>query len=364
MRRAASWQFRADFRTARPAYPLLPGSTGGTVVKVAAAVAALLVFAAAPARAQVAVAAADRQAPIFKSGAALVALNVTVQDPRARYISGLRPEDFAVYEDGVKQDVRFFESSAVPVDLIVLIDASSSMGDKLDVVHQAATGFLRTLRPGDRGAVVTFADSVTVVQPLTSDRALLEKAVRGTVAFGSTSLNNAIYISLKQFGQSARQDGDVRRQAIVVLSDGEDTSSLVSFDDVLALARKTGVNIYTVGLQSKYAAMRESEQGAHRYFSEADYSMKTLARETGAQAFFPDSTQLKGVYDAIALELANQYSIGYLPANARPDGRFRRVVVQVVSKPELRPRTRLGYVADGAVVSAVPGAGGLELQPR
>src|SRR5262245_3905302 len=159
---------------------------------------------------------------MFKSSSALVALNVTVQDRTARYVSGLHPEDFAIYEDGVRQDVQFFESSAVPVDLIVLIDCSSSMGDKLDVVHQAAVGFLKTLRPGDRGAVVTFADSVSLVQPLTAERALLEQAVRATVARGSTALNNAIYISLKQFGTSARHDGNVRRQAIVVLSDGED----------------------------------------------------------------------------------------------------------------------------------------------
>jgi Ca-activated chloride channel family protein len=286
------------------------------------------------------------QPPTFKSGAALVALNVTVQDASARFVTGLQPADFAVYEDGVKQDVRFFEATSVPVDLIVLIDTSSSMTDKMDVVHEAATGFLRTLRDGDRGAVVSFADSVSVVQPLTTDGEMLDKAVRSTFAHGSTALNNAIYISLKQFGQSARQDRDVRRQAIVVLSDGEDTSSLVSFDDVLSLSRRMGVNIYTVLLQARSAG-GVLEPPAHRYFSEADYSMKTLARETGAQAFFPQPAQLKGVYSSIALELASQYSIGYVPANGRPDGRFRRIVVQVVTRPELRPRTRPGYTADG-----------------
>jgi Ca-activated chloride channel family protein len=284
--------------------------------------------------------------PTFRSSAALVALNVTVQDSAAKYVAGLQPGDFAVYEDGVKQDVRFFESDSVPVDLIVLIDTSSSMADKLDVVHEAASGFLKTLRASDRGAVVTFSDSVNVVQPLTSDRAVLEKAIRGTGAHGSTSLYNAVYIALKQFGHGTRAE-DVRRQAIVVLSDGEDTSSLVSFEDVIAVARKTGVNIYTVSLQSRLAAERLAEQGGHRYFSEADYAMKTLARETGAQSFFPGPVDLKGVYSRIATELANQYSIGYVPANARPDGRFRRIIVQIVTRPELRPRTRQGYTADG-----------------
>ena len=294
------------------------------------------------------------QSPVFRSGSALVALNVSVQDAGAKYVGGLQSGDFAVYEDGVKQDVRFFESSAVPLDLIVLIDASSSMSDKIQTVHDAAAGFLNTLRPGDRGAVVSFANSVEILQPLTADRARLDRAVHGIVAHGATALNNAIYIALKQFGRSAQQDADPRRQAIVVLSDGEDTSSLVNFDDVLGLARRMGVNIYTVALQSQFAARTIAEQGGRRYFSESDYSMKTLARETGAQSFFPSPLELKGVYGSIANELANQYSIGYAPANLRADGRFRRVVVQVVTHPELRPRTRMGYTADGLTIAARP----------
>jgi Ca-activated chloride channel family protein len=291
------------------------------------------------------------QSPLFRSGSALVALNVSVQGPGAKFVAGLQPADFAVYEDGVKQDVRFFESTGVPVDLIVLIDTSSSMSDKIGLVHDAASGFLKTLRAGDRGAVVSFADSVRVIEPLTSDLPRLEAAVRSTVAHGSTALNNAVYIALKQFGQTTRVDGDPRRQAIVVLSDGEDNTSLVSFDDVLGVARLMGVNIYTVALQSAAAAQQLAEQRGRRYFSESDYAMRTLARETGAQAFFPAPGELKAVYASIATELANQYSIGYVSGNGRPDGGFRRVLVQVVTRPELRPRTRLGYLADGRAIA-------------
>jgi Ca-activated chloride channel homolog len=286
--------------------------------------------------------------PTFRSGASLVSLNVTVLDGGAHYVTGLQPADFAVYEDGVKQNVQFFESTAVPVDLIVLLDTSSSMTDKMEIVHDAAVGFLKTLRNGDRGAVVAFNDTVTVLQPLTSDRAALEQAVRSTRARGATALNNALYIALKQFGQTARQEGDVRRQAIAVLTDGDDTCSLVTFDDVLTLARHAGVNIYTVGLQSRYTVERLSAESGHRYFSESDYALKTLARETGAQAFFPTQpADLKGVYASIATELASQYSLGYVPVNSRPDGRFRRVIVQIIARPELKPRTRVGYTADG-----------------
>lgn len=285
---------------------------------------------------------------VFRSGASLVALNVSVLDGSRKFVTGLGPGDFAVYEDGVQQQVSFFEASEVPLDLILLIDTSASMADKMDVVHAAAVGFLGTMRQGDRGAIVAFSDGVDVVQPLTDDRARLEAAITATAAHGATALNNALYIALKQFARSARHTGDVRRQAIALLSDGEDTASLVSFDDVLALARKRGVNIYTIGLQSRYELARATAAG-RPFFSEAQYSMKTLARETGAEAFFPAKVSaLKDVYAAITRELSSQYSLAYAPTNTRPDGRFRRIVVRVTTRPDLTPKARTGYMLDGS----------------
>jgi len=292
---------------------------------------------------------------VFRSGANLVPLNITVTDSTKQFVKGLTVSDFSVFEDGVAQDVKFFEATETPTDLIVLIDTSSSMSDKMDVVHEAATGFLKTMKPGDRGAVVSFADGVDIVQTLTEDRQLLEQGIRRTVARGATSLHNAIYIALKQFGRGAKQDGDVRRQAIAVLSDGEDTSSLVSFDDVLELARKSGVSIYPIVLQSRYAATKATNTGQRRYYSEAEYSMRMLAQETGAQAYFPlQIFELKGIYASIAQELSSQYSLAYSPNNGRADGRFRKILVRVASRPDLKLRTRTGYTADlpRAVTSA------------
>ena len=285
-------------------------------------------------------------ATVFRSGASLVALNVTVTEGK-RLIPGLTLDDFAVYEDGVQQRVQFFESHDIPIDLILLLDTSASMSDKMPVVHEAAVGFLKTLRDADRGAVVTFGDNVNIAQALTSDRTLLEQAVRQTQPRGSTALNNALYVAMKEFARGAQQSGEVRRQAIAVLSDGEDTSSLIAFDDVLTMARKSGINIYTICLQNRYSIARV--ETSRKYFSESDYCMKTLARETGAQSYFPQSVQeLKGIYAGISDELSNQYSIGYAPTNWHPDGRFRRIIVRVTAHPEFSPRARLGYMADTA----------------
>jgi Ca-activated chloride channel family protein len=287
-----------------------------------------------------------RQNPVFRSSANLVALNVTVTGPDKRFVAGLGASDFAVYEDGVQQEVRFFESADVPLDLILLLDTSASMRHRLDVVHRAAVGFLGTLRDGDRGAVLAFNDGVDVLQPLTDDRAALEKAIRGTTAQGGTALHNAIYVALKQFGRAAQQSGSIRRQSIAVLSDGDDTASLISFDDVLEVARKSGVNIYPIALESEYSRARRMAPVGN-YFSGSSYSMRKLAQETGAQAFFPKRIEeLTAVYDSISQELSNQYSIGYYaPRNTRSDGRFRRILVRVTSRPELQPRARMGYVA-------------------
>lgn len=282
----------------------------------------------------------QEQSPIFKSSTSLVALNVTVTDIKQQYASGLRAEDFEVYEDGVRQQVQFFATADVPLDLILLIDASSSMSDKVDVVREAANGFIRTLRTGDRGAVVSFADGVRVLQPLTGDHALVRKAIDETGAKGATALHNAIYVALKEFGRRASASGDVRRQAIAVLSDGEDTSSVLSFDDVLEMAKRSGVSIYTIGLKGS----DHTSPNGRRYFSQSDFAMKQLALETGATPFFPETVRDLGkVYGAIATELSSQYSLGYVPRNVREDGRYRRVVVRVANRPELKPRTRTGY---------------------
>lgn len=282
----------------------------------------------------------QQQALVFRTGTSLVALNVIVTDIKQQYATGLRPDDFEVYEDGVRQQVEFFATAEVPLDLILLIDASSSMTGKMVAVHKAANGFIETMRASDRAAVVSFADGVRVMQPLTGDRTLVRSAIDRTGAKGATALHNAIYVALKEFGRPAAGGADVRRQAIAVLSDGEDTSSLISFDDVLEMAKRSGVSIYTIGLKNDLGGATE----ARRYFSQADFAMKQLASETGAMPFFPQSVQdLAKVYGAIATELASQYSIGYVPRNVREDGRYRRVVVRVANRPELRPRTRTGY---------------------
>lgn len=282
---------------------------------------------------------------VFRTGVDLVALSVVVTDPQQRFVTGLNATDFAVYEDGVQQDVSFFAATRVPLDLAVLVDTSASMQDKMETMQQAAAGFLATLRGGDRAAVFDIKDNVRMAYALGEDIAEANAAVKATTARGGTALFNGLYLALKEMAKQRKANGEIRRQAIAVFSDGEDTASLVGYEDVMELAKTSGITIYTITLKSPFA-VRQASMTGRRYFSQSEFAMRALAQETGARAFFPTAIgELAGVYDSIAAELANQYAIGYSPKNGRRDGAFRRVIVRVADRPGMRTRTRTGYVA-------------------
>jgi Ca-activated chloride channel family protein len=280
----------------------------------------------------------------FRTGVEIVALNVFVTDGSGTPVQGLLQDDFAVLEDDVPQDVSFFAAVPAPIDLALLLDTSSSMSDKLTTVQQAALGFTESIRPGDRVTVVDIKDTLRVLHPLNSDVAGAQEAISRLTASGNTALYNGLYLTLRQLATHRTDEGEVRRQAIVVLSDGNDTSSLVAFEDVMELVKRSGVAIYTITLRSALE-MRSLLVRNRAAYAAAEYSMRALAQETGARAFFPaDITELAGVYGMIAEELARQYSIGYAPTNATLDGTYRRITVRV-DRPGVRTRTRAGYMA-------------------
>ena len=283
-------------------------------------------------------------ASTFRSGIDLVALNVVVTDGKANFVNGLTADNFAVYEDGVQQDVSYFAAGEVPLDLAILLDTSASMTSKIATAQQAAIGFASTLREGDRLTVVDIKDATRILAPLSSDIEAAKRAILATMPRGGTALYNGLYLTLKELTKERRSNGEVRRQAIVVLSDGDDTASLMAFDDVMALAKESGISVYTIMLRSKSGFTRTSSNA--RYFSQSEFGMKSLAQETGARAFFPlDITELAGVYTLIAEELASQYSLGYMSKNPKRDGAYRRVIVRVSDRPGMQTRTRAGYLS-------------------
>jgi Ca-activated chloride channel homolog len=282
---------------------------------------------------------APAQTP-FRGGIDLVSLSVTVTDGN-RFVTDLEEGDVEIFEDGIKQQTTFFSKVQQPIALAILLDTSASMESKLETAQEAAIGFARRMRPGDVMEVIDFDGQVSILQSFTSDVAALERAIRQATVNGSTSLYNAIYVSLKDL-KKARTTGntDIRREAIIVLSDGDDTSSLVAYDEVLDLAKRSETAIYAIGLKQN--------DGGRRDFKEAEFVLKQLSQETGGRAFYPGSlAELPRIYELIAQELSSQYVIGYVSKNTARNGAWRKLSVRV-NRQGLIGRTRQGYYAPTA----------------
>jgi VWFA-related protein len=279
------------------------------------------------------------QRPQFRTTVDLVSLSVTVQSG-SNYVTDLEQSDFSVFEDGVKQEIIFFTRRAQPVALSLLLDSSASMEGNMQTLQAAAANFVKRMKPTDIAQIIDFDSRVSIRQGFTGDIASLQSAIQQAVPGGSTSLHNAIYVSLKELAKvKVTSDEDVRRQALILFSDGEDTSSLVSFEEVLDLAKRSETSIYTIALRCN--------DNSTRGFREAEFIMRQLAQETGGRSFFPGKIEdLDGVYAQIADELASQYTVGYSSKNPRVDGAFRRIVVQV-ARANVTARTKRGYFAPG-----------------
>ena len=285
--------------------------------------------------------AAPAQPPSFRAGVDIVSLNVTVTDPQQKYVTDLTQDDFQIFEDGVKQDVTLFNRTNLPIALALLVDTSASMENRLPIAQEAAVGFARRLRAQDLAEIIDFDSRVVVLQNFTNKASEIETAIRRTSAGGSTSMYNAIYIALKDLKKAvATNTDDIRRQAIVVLSDGEDTSSLLPFEEVLDLAKRSETAIYAIGLRAP-----ETSTSASRGFKEAEFVLRQLSQETGGRSFFPNQmADLNGIYSQIADELSSQYTVGYTSKNPKRDGVWRRVVVRA-SRQGTQARAKLGYFA-------------------
>lgn len=276
----------------------------------------------------------------FGTGIEVINLAVSVTDIQNRYVTDLKKPDFAVFEDGIKQDLSLFTQENLPISLSLLIDGSASMSDKLPFVQGAAMRFVKTLRPQDNAQIVQFNDRISTLQEFTADHELLDGAIKKTAAGGPTALHNAIYVALKELNK-LKKAGELRRLAIILLTDGEDTSSLITDEQVMELAKKTEISIYAISIRENRPQDRERLS-----FSQAVHLLTVLSRDTGGQVHFPNSpSELDSIYDRIAEELRTQYNIGYVSSNPRRDGKWRRIVVRTPERTNVLIRHKLGYYA-------------------
>ena len=282
---------------------------------------------------------AAQQVPVFRAGVDLVNLGVTVTDKKGNLTTDLGPDDFEVYEDGVRQTPRYFvvdsagDQPGPALHLGLLLDVSESMGDDMKFTKTAAVKFLNTLVDAVDVTVVDFDTEVRVARYEQSEFARLIERIRQQKATGWTALYDAIGVYLDG------ADGQNGRKIMLLYTDGGDTRSSLSLSELLDLLKASDVTVYAIG---------ELEHAPPSAANEARMVLQRVAETTGGQAFFPLSVkELDGVYAKVLAEIRAQYLIGYLSTNQKADGTWRKVDVKVTRKDGrgYRVRMRKGYFA-------------------
>ena len=264
----------------------------------------------------------------------LVVLNLTVTDRAGNYVKALKRSDFKIFEDGVEvqpDTIASFSLQESPYAAVVLLDSSGSMEARFSLARSAAIRFLDGLRPEDVAAVYRFDSKVERVQEFSGGRDLAPTAY-AIRAKGMTTLNDAIVEAAKTLADRPEQ-----RKAIVVLSDGMDTSSKASSDKAVESALAVGASIYAVDMSSLDVAGSTKQQSAA--------SLKGFAEKTGGKFIATaGGPALRDAFTSIAEELGHQYTISYRPVNKKRDGKWRTLEVKL-SRNDLTVRTRKGYRA-------------------
>jgi VWFA-related protein len=263
----------------------------------------------------------------------LVSVTAVVQDKNGAFIRGLGPGDIVVTEDGVKQEVAFFrEASApgekIPLSVVLVLDSSGSMKNNMHFLQEAAITFVNKLQDVDKALVVDFNSGVRGSAEFTDDVSRLEQFVEALQAWGGTSLYDAIHYGLNRIKD---QPG---RKAVIVFSDGDDTTSSFGEKDVIDYARAVEATVYCVGIRGGAGLLDRGPRGF----------LRKVARETGGQYFFPEKVgDLIRVFSGISDELHNHYLLGYSPQRP-PDGTWREIEVKL-NRKEAQMRVRKGYFA-------------------
>lgn len=276
---------------------------------------------------------ADEQGPTFQASVDVVNVIATVRDDD-RYVADLRREDFQIYEDGERQQLQYFAresgEDAQPLNIILLVDTSGSVKDKLMFEQQAASAFLEeTLRAKkDLAAVIQFDSEIKLIQDFTFDLGLLENAIFDIRAGGATKLYDAIWVAVQD-----KLRHEIGRRVLVVLSDGDDTQSMVEDEDAIKTAQTHDVVIFGIGVRG---GRSRSNFG----------KLKEFARETGGLFFNSKARleELREAFSSINQAIKNQYSLGYVSTNPAQDGTFREIEVKV-QRRGLKASHRKGYYA-------------------
>ncbi len=269
----------------------------------------------------------------------LVQIPVAVTDAQNRFVLGLQKEDFHVLEDGVEQTVAHFSGEDAPLSVGLVFDESGSMDYKLRTSQAAVVHFLKTMNANDEAFLVEFNETAKLSVPFTSHMDEIDSALKKAQPMGLTALLDAVQTSLAEMKKAKNS-----RKAIVIISDGGDNHSKYTAAQIESLVREADVQIYAMGVfePTLSLGLPTEEVSGPRLLSE-------IATQTGGRAFAAALTSdLPSVAARIAVELRNQYVVGYYPKNETADGKYRKVEVKLAQPPgvsALKAHWRLGYYA-------------------
>jgi Ca-activated chloride channel family protein len=259
----------------------------------------------------------------------VVLVNTTVSDLKGRLVAGLERRNFRIWEDDVEQQVEYFSLEDMPLSVGLVFDTTGSMADKLSAAREAATAFLKTSNPRDEYFLIEFGDQPKLVQDFTADISRLQKQIFSSLAQGLTPLFDAVHLGLETI-----TSGKNTKKALLIITDGEDNHSRNTFSEVREFTRHQEAQIYAIGLVSSVVGQT---------------TIKDIVETTGGRAFFPNSVnQLEDICTRIAIELKNQYLLGYRSTNESKNGQWRQIRVEVnppKGLPPLAVRARTGYYA-------------------
>jgi VWFA-related protein len=291
-----------------------------------------------------------------------VLLPVTVRDGAGQLVPDLTRTNFHVFEDGVQQPLNDLGLRQVPVDVVLLVDASSSVSDNLDDFRRAAEGFALHLATDDRISLIQFDDRIQLLQDWTKSIAQLRRALRRVAPGMFTRFNDAMLLAARD--QLPRASA---RHAIIVLTDGIDSGRGTTFDAALRAALQSQTTVYVVSNTEIERARKQSElslllsaTSSVQRFNElrigdlrlglealdaSERNLEQLTRATGGRVYKPLTfNDLERIYKEVAEELRHQYALYYSPVNRTHDGAFRRVRVETTD-PKHQVSTRIGYFA-------------------
>lgn len=272
----------------------------------------------------------------FKSDVTRVQVDVAVLDNKGRFIPGIPGGNFRVLEDGVPQQLASFSMGEAPLTVALVIEFSNLYqqywSESWYQTLTAAYGFLETLKPDDYVAVVAYDLRPEILSDFSTDKRQAYEAMQRLriAAYSESNLYDALVDTADRMSEI---EG---RKAIVVIASGVDTFSKLTFDKTRRALQTAGVPIYSIGLMQAlreyYDARGAMGPIARLDFLQADNQMRTFAKETGGQSFFPRFYgEFPGIFGAISQSLRNQYSLAYTPSNQERDGKYRKIKVELVN---------------------------------